>query len=93
MRFEWDESKNRANRAKHGLWFEEAQSVFNDEFARLFKDPDHSGNEDRFLLFGISGAGRCLIVVHCYRADDQIVRIISARRMTKKERKFYEEGI
>jgi uncharacterized DUF497 family protein len=93
LRFDWDERKNRANRRKHGIWFEEAQSVFDDPRARLFHDPEHSEDEERFILLGMSFAARVLIVVHCYREQEQVVRIISARKATRKETGFYEEGI
>jgi uncharacterized DUF497 family protein len=65
LRFDWDERKNRGNRIKHGIWFEEARSVFDDSRARLFRDPDHSEGEDRFILLGVSSAARILVVVHC----------------------------
>jgi uncharacterized DUF497 family protein len=93
LRFEWDEKKNRGNRTKHGVWFEEAQSVFRDPNARLFHDPEHSEQEDRFILIGVSATARPLVVVHCYRESDSVIRIISARKATKKEVRFYEEGI
>ena len=93
LRFDWDERKNRRNRAKHGVWFEEARTVFEDPHARFFYDPEHSEREDRFILLGVSSAARTLIVVHCYRDSDSLVRIISARKATKKEVRFYEEGI
>ncbi len=93
LRFDWDERKNRANRTKHGIWFEEAQGVFDDPRARLFHDPEHSQEEERFILLGMSFAARVLIVVHCYREQEQVVRIISARKATRKEAGFYEEGI
>jgi len=93
LRFAWDESKNRSNRAKHGVWFEEAQSAFDDPHARVFHDPEHSDDEDRFILLGMSTAARPLAVVHCYRESDSLIRIISARKATKKEVRFYEEGI
>ena len=93
LRFEWDERKNKGNRTKHGVWFEEAQSVFSDLHARLFHDPEHSEGEDRFILFGVSSAERTLVVVHCYREADSLIRIISARKATRKEVRFYEEGI
>ena len=93
LRFQWDERKNRGNRTKHGVWFEEAQSVFDDPNARLFADPEHSKEEDRFILLGVSSEARLLVVVHCYRESDSMIRIISVRRATKKEVKFYEEGI
>jgi len=93
LQFEWDEVKNKRNRSKHGVWFEEAQSVFDDPASRVFLDPKHSDEEDRFLILGISSAARLLVVVHCYRKSDSVIRIISARKATKKEAKFYEEGI
>lgn len=93
LRFEWDERKNKRNRTKHGVWFEEAQSVFDDPRGRLFQDPDHSEEEERFVLLGMSSAGRVLVVVHCYRENESLMRIISARKATKKEVQSYEEGI
>ena len=93
LRFDWDERKNRGNRTKHGVWFEEGQSVFEDPHGRLFYDPEHSEAEDRFILLGVSSAARTLVVVHCYRDSDSLVRIISARKARKKEERFYEEGI
>jgi hypothetical protein len=93
LRFEWDEKKNRGNRTKHGVWFEEAESVFRDPNARLFHDSEHSEKEDRFILIGASAAARPLVVVHCYRESDSVIRIISVRKATKKEVRFYEEGI
>lgn len=93
LRFAWDERKNRANRTKHGVWFEEAQSVFSDPRGRLFYDPEHSEAEDRFILLGMSSAARILIVIHCYRGSDSVIRVISARKATRKEVQFYEEGI
>jgi uncharacterized protein len=72
LRFDWDERKNKANRAKHGVWFEEAQSVFDDPRALLFCDPDHSEEEERFILLGVSSAGRTLVVVHCFRESEII---------------------
>lgn len=93
IRFEWDETKNKFNRSKHGIWFEEAQSVFDDPSSRVFLDLEHSEEEDRFVIIGISATGWLLVVVHCYREPDSIIRIISARKATKKEEKFYEEGI
>jgi uncharacterized DUF497 family protein len=93
LRFEWDESKNSGNRSKHGIWFEEAQSAFRDPNARLFYDPEHSKDEDRFILIGLSSAARPLVVIHCYMESDSVIRIISARKATRKEFMFYEEGI
>jgi hypothetical protein len=74
LRFEWDERKNRGNRAKHGVWFEEAQSVFHDPNARLFHDPEHSEDEDRFILIGVSSTARVLVVIHCYTESDSAIR-------------------
>ncbi len=93
LQFEWDEVKNVRNRSKHGIWFEEAQSVFDDPAMRLFHDDVHSGTEDRFVAVGINAAGRLLVVVHCYRELDSVIRIVSVRRATKKEARFYEKGI
>jgi uncharacterized protein len=92
IRFDWDEKKNKTNRKKHGIWFEEAQQVFDDPEGIRYFDPGHSHGEDRFILIGLSGSGRLLIVIHCERSDD-VIRIISARKATKKEAKTYEEGI
>ena len=91
LRFEWDE--RRSNRIKHGVWFEEAQSAFRDPNGRVFYDPEHSEEEDRFILIGVSSTARPLVVVHCYKESDSVIRIISARKATKKEHIFYEEGI
>lgn len=93
MVFDWDEQKNRKNRAKHGVWFEEAQTVFADDRARVFCDEAHSATEERFVILGMSSASRVLVVVHCFRSADQVVRIISARKATRKERVTYEKGI
>ena len=90
IRFEWNENKNTANQKKHKVSFEEAKSVFYDENARLISDPDHSEKEDRFILLGLSHRLRMLVVVHTYRKNDEIIRIISAREATKRERRFYK---
>jgi len=90
LRFEWDETKNASNRRKHGVSFEEAKSAFADEFGRLITDPDHSEEEDRFILMGMSLRLRLLIVCHCYRRGDTL-RIISARKANRSERTQYEE--
>jgi uncharacterized DUF497 family protein len=79
IRFEWNEVKSRQNKRKHGVSFEEAQTVFLDENAIRYFDPDHSENEDRFIMLGISFALRVLVVCHCYRQDETLIRIISAR--------------
>jgi uncharacterized DUF497 family protein len=89
IEFAWDRRKARTNRVKHGVSFEEAQSVFLDESARLIDDPDHSGDEDRFVLLGYSFQARCLIVSHCYRESDSVIRLISARRATAQEEEVY----
>ncbi len=89
LRFEWDERKSGENKRKHGVSFEEAQSVFFDENAIRYFDPDHSPDEDRFLMLGISFKLRVLVVCHCYRMDDLVIRIISARKANRKEAKSY----
>ena len=89
IRFEWDENKNRANIKKHKVSFEEAKTVFYDENARLISDPDHSNSEDRFILLGLSHNAKLLVVIHTYKEQDELIRIISARKATKNERKFY----
>jgi uncharacterized DUF497 family protein len=91
--FGWDERKNRRNRAKHGIWFEEAKTAFEDPRAILVDDPDHSEHEERFLLLGTSSSARLLVVVHCLRDGEGTIRLISARKATKKEGRIYEEGI
>jgi uncharacterized DUF497 family protein len=93
LRFEWDEAKNVRNRSKHKVWFEEAQGVFDDPRARVFHDSEHSEEEDRFVIIGMSFSARLLVVVHCHRKMDSVVRIISARKATRKETQTYEEGI
>lgn len=89
LHFEWDSRKAAANERKHGVGFEEAKSVFSDERAKLIDDPDHSEDEDRFILLGLSGSLRVLVVCHCYREEGNVIRIISARKATAKESKFY----
>lgn len=84
--FEWDERKARSNRAKHGVSFTEAVTVFADEQALLIADPDHSLEEERFVLLGLSAALRLLVVVHVYRDDDARIRIVSARPASTTER-------
>jgi len=87
--FSWDKQKNKSNQSKHGISFEEAQAVFFDENAIEFFDPDHSEDEDRFLMLGLSYRLRVLVVCHCLRKSESEIRIISARRATKKEQKVY----
>ncbi len=89
LRIEWDETKNRENVRKHRISFEEAATVFSDERALLLADPDHSDEEDRFILLGLSITLRLLVVCHCYRANDETIRIISARKATKSEAAIY----
>ena len=89
LQFEWDERKASANVKKHGITFEEARSVFVDDRAKLIDDPDHSEDEDRFVLLGLSSSLRVLLVCHCYRSEGNIIRIISARRATSRESKTY----
>lgn len=91
LQFEWDEAKAVSNSKKHEVTFDEAKSAFSDEQGKLISDPDHSEGEDRFVLLGMSAALRVLVVVHCYRTDDQIIRIISARKASKLESKFYTQ--
>lgn len=90
MNYEWNLIKERLNVAKHGVDFEEAKSVFADEFALVLFDEDHSNDEERFLILGMSQKDRILLVVHCYRENDTI-RIISSRKATKSEAKQYKE--
>lgn len=85
LRFEWDSTKERANRRRHGVSFHEAQSVFYDERAIRYCDPDHSDAEDRFILLGMSFVLRVLVVGHCYRAGDDVIRIIAARKANAAE--------
>jgi uncharacterized DUF497 family protein len=89
IEFAWDRRKARSNLVKHGVSFEEAQTVFLDENARLIDDPDHSQEEERLVLLGYSFQARCLIVSHCYREPDSVIRLISARRATAKEEEVY----
>lgn len=89
VRFEWDERKNETNQAKHGVSFEEAQTVFYDENALVIDDPEHSAEEERFIILGISRRANLLIVCHCYREADRVIRIISARKATKNEANAY----
>ena len=89
LRFEWDDRKSVRNATKHGVSFDEAKSVFVDENAKLIDDPDHSEDEDRFVLLGLSYALRLLLVCHCYRDEGNVIRIISARKASAKESKSY----
>jgi len=90
IEFEWNLAKARSNFKKHGVSFEEAQSVFYDEYARQFIDDEHSDEEERFVMLGKSNNSRVLIVCHCERSEGNVLRIISARKATSKERKHYQ---
>jgi uncharacterized DUF497 family protein len=89
LRFEWDERKNAANVRKHGVSFAEAETVFADEHALLLNDPDHSSEEDRFILMGLGQSLRVILVFHCYRQGEDVIRIISARKASRGERQDY----
>jgi uncharacterized DUF497 family protein len=89
VEFEWDPKKAAANLKRHRVSFEEARTVFLDEQAKLIDDPDHSSDEDRFVLLGISGLLRILLVCHCYRQQGQTIRIISARKASPGEARQY----
>ncbi len=91
LEFSWDPTKARSNARKHGISFEEAQTAFYDDNARLTHDPDHSDQEDRFLLLGMSAVLHLLVVSHSYREGDSVIRIISARKATKHEQTQYAE--
>ena len=91
LRFEWDENKNAINKAKHKVSFEEAQTVFYDVDAIVIDDPDHSETEERFIILGFSSKAKLLVVCHCYRESDSVIRIISARKATTKESLQYNE--
>ena len=90
LKFEWDENKNLTNQSKHKVSFEEAQTVFYDEDAMLIDDPKHSEEEERFIILGLSKKLNLLVVCHCCRASDTVIRIISARKSTKTETKQYK---
>ncbi|MBO4902981.1 MAG: BrnT family toxin [Lachnospiraceae bacterium] len=93
IRFEWDEKKNSSNQVKHKVSFEEAKTVFYDENALVRDDPDHSKDEDRFIILGFSAAANMLVVSHCYRTKEEVIRIISARKATKKESEQYNSRL
>lgn len=91
LRIEWDAAKAHTNLRKHGVSFEEAETAFSDDYALIIPDPDHSSaEEERLLLIGLSAALRVLIVIHCERANGDIIRLVSARRATKSERAQYD---
>ena len=89
LRYEWDERKNRSNQRKHRVAFEEARTAFLDESARLIADPDHSAEENRFILVGLSIRLRLLVIHYCYRESERVVRILSARKADPSERRDY----
>ena len=89
LKFEWDPKKAASNLRKHGVNFEDAQTVFADESAKMIDDPDHSEEEDRFVLLGLSSSLRLLVVCHCYRSEGNVIRIISARKAEGHERNSY----
>ena len=89
LQFEWDERKAADNLRKHGISFDEAATVFSDDTALFMADPDHSGDEERFLILGLSSQLRTVVVCHCYRESEEVIRIISARKATRGEREQY----
>ncbi len=89
LEFEWDDRKDRVNSKKHGVSFDEARTVFFDEYAIQFFDPEHSESEDRFILLGTSFKLKTLVVCHCFRQEETVVRIISARKADKDEEQVY----
>jgi uncharacterized protein len=92
MQFEWDPSKSSANLKKHQVSFEEAKTVFFDDFAVQFFDEEHSADEDRFIMLGMSSGAKLLVVCHCERGEGEVIRIISARKATRSEASFYSGG-
>ena len=92
IKFEWDPPKAAANLKKHQVSFDEAKSVFYDEFAVQFFDEEHSSDEERFLMLGMSSGAKLLLVCHCEREHGEVIRIISARKATKRESAFYQRG-
>lgn len=91
LRFEWDPEKNEINKRKHHVSFEEAQTVFYDDDAKVIDDPEHSAEEERFIILGFSKKANLLVVCHCFRASETVIRIISARKATKTEAKQYSD--
>ena len=89
LEFDWDKKKNKINTKKHGVSFEEAQTTFYDEYAIQFFDPEHSEDEDRFILLGTSFKLKTLVVCHCFRQEEAVIRIISARKADKEEELEY----
>ena len=93
IRFEWDPRKARSNLKKHGVSFDEASTAFYDENGLVIDDPDHSEDEDRFVLLGLSAAVRLVVVVHCLRSDGDIIRLISARKAVPSETHVYQAQV
>ncbi len=93
IRFEWDPNKARANLRKHSIAFSEASTAFFDEYALVVADPEHSRDEERFVLLGLSVTARLLVVIHCLRSDEEVIRIISARRASPSESRQYEASV
>ena len=93
LQFVWDPQKAKANEDKHGVTFEEAKSVFFDESALLRSDPDHSDEEDRFVILGLSSGLRILVVCHCYRESENVIRLISARKAVRREAEHYARRV
>lgn len=93
IKFTWDVAKASINHKKHGITFDEAKTVFYDSNARLIHDPDHSHNEERFIIMGLSTMLHILTVCHCYKDNENTIRIISARKATKSEQKYYWESL
>ena len=91
IRFEWDENKNTINKKKHGISFKEAETAFYGDEAVVIPDSEHSQDEERFILLGFSAMARLLTVCHCFRGEDDIIRIISARKATRIETEQYTE--
>lgn len=89
LNFEWDSQKNQINQKKHQVSFEEARTVFYDDNAKVIDDPEHSTNEERFIILGLSQKANLLVVCHCYRVSESLIRIISARKATKRETMQY----
>lgn len=92
MKFEWDEKKNKQNIKKHAVSFTEAKTIFYSEQSVVYDDPEHSKNEDRFIIVGFSSVGKLLLACFCERCDGDVIRIISARKLTKKEMKNFSQG-
>ena len=89
LRFEWDRRKADVNARKHGVTFEQAQTAFFDEHGLIISDPEHSAAEERFILLGATTASKLVVVCHCYRDDEDVIRLISARKATRAERANY----